>query len=226
VHFIRCVLAECALVRPRLLRTRFGPCLLSLGATLVWLGTRGADSATVALHAGALGSVVGAAFVAGSAADRAALAITLAHPTTPLAVACGRWLAAVIPAAGLTVACTVAVGWHPGAALAGLAAAAAVAGCALAAVLLAGTGAGLVLFLFMVVVGTVPPETLVGVADPGAARLAVASALELGPALWRYREVAGAGDVDTVGALLHAAAWALLGVVLASGVVRRRARAP
>lgn len=226
MHFIRCVLAEWALVRPRLVRTRFGACLLSLGAALVWLGTRGADPLTVALHAGALGSVVGAAFAAGSAADRAALAITLAHPTTPLAVACGRWLAAVIPAAGLTIVCTVAVGWHPGAALAGLAAAAAVAGCALAAVLVAGTGAGLVLFLFMALVGTVPPETIVGVAEPGAARLAVASALELGPALWRYREVAGAGDVDKLGALLHAAAWALLGVVLASGIVRRRARAP
>ena len=223
MHFIRCVLAEWALVRPRLVRTRFGACLLSLGAALVWLGSRGADSLTVALDAGALGIVVGAAFAAGSAADRAALAIALAHPTTPLAVACGRWLAAFIPAAGLTMACSLAVGWQPGAALAGLAAAAAVAGCALAAVLVAGTGAGLVLFLFMVLVGTVPPEAIVAIADPGAARLAVASALELGPALWRYREVAGAGD--TLGALLHAAAWALLGVVLSSTVVRRRARA-
>jgi hypothetical protein len=74
----------------------------------------------------------------------------------------------------------------------------------------------------------VPPETLVGVAEPGAVRLAVASALELGPALWRYREIAtgpGAGTA-MAGAMLHAAAWAALGVVLASGVVRRRARAP
>jgi len=220
VHFLRCVLAEWALVRPRLLRTRFGACLLLLGAALVWLGSRGADALTVALHAGALGGVLGAAFAAGSPADRAAFAIALAHPTTPLAIACGRWLAALIPAAGLTIACSVAVGWRPGAALAGLVAAAAVAACALAAVLIAGTGAALVLFLCMALAGALPPEAIVGVAEPGAARLAVASALELGPALWRYREVA-AGDI---GAVLHAAAWATLGVILASGFVRRAAR--
>ena len=222
MHFLRCVLAEWALVRPRLARTRYGICLLLLGAALVWLGNRGADPLSVALHAGALGGVLGAAFAAGSAADRAALAIALTHPTTPLAVACGRWLAAVIPAASLTLACTALVGWQTKAALAGLAAAAAVAGFALAAVLVAGTAAALVLFLCTALAGAVPPETIVGVAEPGATRLAIASALELGPALWRYREVA-AGDI---GALLHAAAWAGLGVVLASGVVRRRARAP
>ena len=220
VHFLRCVLAEWSLVRPRLLRTRFGACLLLLGAALVWLGNRGADPLAVALHAGALGGVLGAAFAAGSSADRAAFAIALAHPTTPFAVACGRWLSAVIPAAGLTIACTALVGWQTGAAAAGLAAAAAVAGCALAAVLVAGTGAALVLFLCMALAGAVPPETIVGVAEPGAARLAVASVLELGPALWRYREVA-TGDP---GAVLHAATWAALGVVLASGLVRRRAQ--
>jgi hypothetical protein len=222
VHFLHCVLAEWALVRPRLARTRYGICLLLLGAALVWLGNRGADPLSVALHAGALGGVLGAAFAAGSSADRAALAIALTHPTTPLAIACGRWLAAVIPAAGLTLACTALVGWQSGAALAGLAVAAAVAGFALATVLVAGTIAALVLFLFTALVGAVPPETIVGVAEPSAARLAIASALELGPALWRYREVA-AGDI---GALVHAAAWAGLGVVLASGIVRRRARAP
>jgi hypothetical protein len=220
VHFLRCVLAEWALVRPRLSRTRFGVWLLVLGAALLWVGTRWADPIAVSLHAGALGGVLGAAFAVGSPADRAALAITLSHPTTPLAVACGRWLAAVIPAAGLTIACTIAMGWHTAAALAGLAAAAAVASCALAAVLLAGTGAALVLFLCMALAGAVPPETIVSVAEPGAARLAVASALELGPALWRYREVA----TGSVSALLHAAAWAALGVVLASGLVTRRAR--
>src|SRR3970282_1962573 len=131
------------------------------------------------LHAGALGGVFGAAFAAGSTADRAALAIALAHPTTPLAIACGRWLAALIPAAGLTIACTIAVGWHTGAALAGITAAAAVAGCALAACLLAATGAAVALFLCMAVAGAVPPETIVGVAEPGALRLAAARVLEL-----------------------------------------------
>jgi len=220
VHFLRCVLAEWVLVRPRLLRTRLGVWLLLLGAALVWLGSRGTDPVGVALHAGALGAVLGAAFTAGSGADRAALAITLAHPTTPLAVACGRWLGALIPAAGLTVACSIAVGWHTTAALAGLAAAGAVAGCALAAVLLAGNGAALVLFICMALAGAVPPETIVGVAKPGAVRLTVASVLEFGPALWRYREIAG----GSASALLHSAAWAALGISLASGLVARRAR--
>lgn len=219
MHFLRCVLAEWALVRPRLLRTRLGACLLLLGAALVWLGNRGAESLAIALHAGALGAVLSAAFAAGSSADRAAFVIALAHPTTPLAVACGRWLSAVIPAAVLTITCTALVGWQPGAAAAGLAAAAAVTGCALAAVLVAGPSAALMLFLFMGLAGAAPPEAIVGVAEPGAFRLAVASALELGPALWRYRDVAG-GDGA---ALLHAATWAALGVVLSSALVRRRA---
>ena len=219
MHFLRCVLAEWALVRPRLLRTRFGACLLLLAAALAWLGTRGADPLAIALHAGALGGVLGAAFAAGSSADRAAFAIALAHQTTPFALACGRWLSAFIPAAGLTIACTALVQWQLGAAVAGLAAAAAVAACALAAVLVAGPGAALALFLFMGLAGAAPPEAIVGVAEPGALRLAVASALELGPALWRYRDVAG-GDG---GALLHAAAWVALGVIMSSALVRRRA---
>ena len=221
MHFLRCVLAEWALVRPRLLRTRFGAWLALLGAALIWLGTRGSDPLGVALHAGALGAVTSAAFAAGSAADRAAFAITLSHPTTPLAIACGRWLAAVIPSAALTGACTIAAGGRAPAVVAGIVAAGAVAGCALAAVLIGGTGAALVLFICMVLAGAIPPEAIVGVVEPGAARLAFASALELGPALWRYREVAS-GDI---GALLHALAWAGLGVVLATGLVRRRARA-
>ena len=222
MHFLRCVLAEWALVRPRLSRTRFGIWLLLLGAALVWVGTHGAEPITVALHAGALGAVLGATFAAGSPADRAALTITLAHPTTPLAVACGRWLAALIPAAALTVACTFAAGGHARAALAGIVAAAAVAGCALAAVLVAGTGAAFVLFICMALAGAVPPETIVGVAEPSAVRFAVASALELGPALWRYRDVATRAGGGGAGAILHAVAWAALGVVLARGCVSRR----
>lgn len=220
MHFLRCVLAEWALVRPRLLRTRFGVWLALLGAALIWLGLRGADPLGVALNAGALGAVLSAAFAAGSAADRAAFAITLTHSTTPLAIACGRWLAAMLPVATLIAACTLATGGTVSWALAGLVAAGAVAGCALAAVLVAGTGAALVLFICMALAGAIPPEAIVGVAEPGAARLALASILELGPALWRYREVA-TGDF---GAMLHAAAWATLGVILASGLVRRAAR--
>jgi hypothetical protein len=220
VHFLDCVLAEWALVRPRLLRTRFGAWLGLLGAALVWLGSRGTDPLAIALHAGALGAVIGAAFSAGTDADRAALAITLTHPTTPLAVACGRWLAAVTAASGLTIACLLALGWDTGAALAGIAAAAAVAGCALAAVLAIGNGAAILLFGCMTLAGLAPPEEWVGLTRPGVLRLAAASALELGPALWRYRDIA-TGDM---GALLHAAAWAALGVLLASGVAMRRAK--
>lgn len=220
MHFLDCVLAEWALVRPRLLRTRFGAWLALLGVALIWLGSRGADPLAIALHAGALGAVIGAAFAAGTDADRAALAITLTHPTSPLAVACGRWLAAVTAASGLSIACLLALGWDAGAALAGIAAAAAVAGCALAAVLAVGNGAAIALFTCMVLAGLAPPEQWVGLTQPGFLRLAAASALELGPALWRYRDIA-AGDA---GALLHAAAWAGLGVVLASGLVTRRAK--
>jgi hypothetical protein len=224
VHFLRCVLAEWALVRPRLVRTRLGPWLLLTGACLVWLGHRGADPATVALYAGAFGAVLGAAFGVGADADRAALVVALTHPSTPLAVACGRWLAAVLPAAGLTVACTVAVGGTVRIALGGVATAVAVAGCALPGVLALGNGAAVVLCCCLAIAGAAPPEDLVGFAEPGLARLAAASALELGPALWRYRAVAepGAGDA---GSILHAAAWAALGIVLASGLVARRIRA-
>jgi hypothetical protein len=220
VHFLHCALAEWALVRPRLLRTRFGPWLVALGAGLVWLGARGADPVTVALHAGALGAVIGAAFAAGTDADRGALALTLTHPTTPFALACGRWIAAVLPAAALTIACTILVGWRIGTAAAGIAAAGAVAACALAAVLALGNGAAVVLFIIMALAGAVSPEGLVGYARPGVVRIAAASVLELGPALWRYRDVA-AGDV---GAVLHAAAWAALGVVFSSGLVGRSRR--
>jgi hypothetical protein len=221
MHSLRCVLAEWALLRPRLLRTRLGPWLLVLGAGVVWLGHRGADPATVALYAGAFGAVLGAAFGTGADADRAALIVTLTHPTTPLAVAGGRWFAAVLPAAALAIVCTAAVGGSPGVALGGIATAAAVAGCALPAVLALGNGAALALCCCLAVAGAAPPEQLVGLAEPGLARLAAASALELGPALWRYREVAEGAP----GAVLHAAAWSALGVVVAGGLVARRMRA-
>jgi hypothetical protein len=220
MQFLHCVLAEWLLVRPRLARTRFGVLLLLLGATLVWLHGRGLDPLAVALHAGALGAVVGAAFAAGHGADRAAVATALTHPTTPLAIAVGRWVAAVIPAAALTIVCTAVTGWQGGAAAAGIAAAAAVGSFALVAVLAVGNGAAIALFLFMAVAGAVAPERLVGLAHPGMVRLAAASALELGPALWRYRDVA-TGDA---GAILHAAAWAGLGIVLASAMVARLPR--
>jgi hypothetical protein len=49
-------------------------------------------------------------------------------------------------------------------------------------------------------------------------RLAAASALELGPALWRYRDIA-TGDWRS---LLHAIAWTGLGILVASGMIARQ----
>src|SRR5207302_1564887 len=80
-------------------------------------------------------------FTAASDADRAALSLILTHPTTPLAVATGRWLAALTAAGTLVLALlfvTGAASFGPagllvraGAAACGAAAAAA--GCALVA---------------------------------------------------------------------------------------------
>src|SRR5262245_48064119 len=99
MRFLRRVVAEVTLLSPRLTRTRLGTSLLLLGLALMWLRSRGLDPLTAVLQAGALGAVIGAAWVAGGARDRAALATALTHPTTPLAIATGRWVAIVLPAA-------------------------------------------------------------------------------------------------------------------------------
>ena len=215
MRFFHCVHAEFLLVSPRLFRTRLGLALLGLGITLVWLRAHGLDSLTVALQAGALGAVVGAAGIVGHQNDRPALTITLTHPAIPLAVATGRWLAIVAPAAVLVIAMGVA--GPAGCVAAGILAAAAVGGFALAVVLPLGNGAALSLFLFMAVAGTVAPERLVDLAQPGALRVAAASALELGPALWHYRHIA-TGDA---GAVLHAIAWSGLGILVARWPISR-----
>ena len=215
MRFLHCVHAEFLLVEPRVFRTRLGLALLALGVTLVWLRAHGLEPLTVALQAGALGAVVGAAGVVGHQNDRAALTTALTHPTIPLAVATGRWFAIVLPAAALAIAMGVA--GPAGSVAAGIMAAAAVGGFALAVVLPLGNGAALSLFLFMAVAGTVAPERLVDLAQPGALRLAAASALELGPALWHYRDIA-TGDA---GAALHAIAWSGLGILVARWLISR-----
>src|SRR6476646_2040676 len=105
MRFLRCVHAEFLLVLPRLTRRRLGLALLSLGISLIWLRSHGLDLFTVVLQAGALGSIVSAAGVAGHADDRATLTIALTHPTSALAVAMGRWLAMILPVAMLTLGC-------------------------------------------------------------------------------------------------------------------------
>src|SRR5207237_8392363 len=123
----------------------------------------------------------------------------------------------VLPAACLVLATTVAVGWQAGHAAAGGLAAAAVGNCALAAMLAFGNTAAVPLFLFMAGAGAIPPEHVVDFVHPGVIRLAAASALGLGPALWHYRDIP-AGDL---GAIPHAVAWAGLGVLLAGAVGAR-----
>jgi len=217
MRFLHCVHAEFLLVLPRLTRTRLGVALLTLGVTLVWFSAHGLDPLSATLQVAALGAIIGAADMVGRLDDRRALSTALTHPTTSFALATGRWLAIVMPAAALMLACSAAIGWHGGAAAAGLATAAAVAGCALATVLLLGNTAALALFLFVAVAGTIAPERLVALAQPGVLRLTAASALELGPALWHYRGIA-TGDIDAV---LHAVAWAGLGILLASALIAR-----
>ena len=202
---------------PRVIRTRFGPALLLLAIALTWLGNHGVDVLTIALLTGALAAVIGAAQVIGHPHDRAAIAIALTHPTTPLAVATGRWLGAILPAAGLVAMWAAASRAGFGVAAAGIIAAAAVGGCALVVVSVGGSWAAAALFLIMAAAGAIPPERIVNVATPGALRLAAASALELGPALWHYRDAA-----RDIGAILHALAWTGLGVLLTSALIDRR----
>ena len=200
-----------------MVRTRFGAALLLLAIALTWLGNRGVDALTIALLTGALAAVIGAAQVIGHSNDRAAIAIALTHPTTPLAVATGRWLGAVLPAASLVAIWAAASRAGFSVAVAGILAAAAVGGCALVIVRVGGSWAAAALFLIMAAAGAIPPERIVNVAAPGVLRLAAASALELGPALWHYRDAAGDG-----GAVLHALAWTGLGVLLTSALIDRR----
>jgi hypothetical protein len=229
VSWIHCVLAEWQLVRPRLVRSRLGLALLLLVGSLVAGSARDPTSIPVALavRVGMLGAVLGVGFAAGSAADRAALALTLTHPTTAPAVAVGRWLAAVT-AAGLAVTVALvaaggAQGAGPGelarAGVAALAAAGAAAGAALALAWLAGNIATGLLFLYIAVIGALPPggaERLIG---HGAVRQAGALVLSVAPSVSRYQGLAS----GTITAWLHAAAWIAGGLTASALLARGRA---
>ena len=220
MRFLHCAHAEFLLVVPRLTRTRLGIALLALGTTLVWLSAHALDALTVTLQAGALGAILGAAAIVGDESDRAALSTALTHPTTPLAIATGRWLAIVVPAWALVMICGTATGWRTDGVVAGMIATAAVGSFALALVLPLGRGVALALFLSMAIAGTIPPERLVDLARPGVVRLTAASAMELGPALWHYRDIVAADW----GAILHALAWTGLGILVAAAFIGRRQR--
>ena len=217
MQFLHCVLAECALAVPRFTRTRLGISLLALGAALFWLGSHGLDPLTGSLLAGSLGAIVTAGGIAGSEHERRALTTALSHPTTPLAIATGRWVA-IVTAAALLVAGTTGIRGAPGVAFAGIVAAGAAGACGLAVALALGSPAVTGLFLLMTLAGSIAPERLVAFAHPTFVRIAAASALELGPALWHYRAIAS-GDWS---ALAHAIAWSVLGILLASALISRR----
>ena len=220
MDFLRCSLAEWPFLRTRLLRTRLGLWLLLLATALVLLERHAPapDPLATALQAGALAAVLAVAYVAGSSGDRAALGLVLRHPTTPRAVTCGRWLVATGGAALVVFACAVHSAWTTGAvaaslgaALAGLVTAAAIAACTLALVWTGGNVLAAVFFLHLALLGSVPPEGLIGLARAGPVRIAVATVLELAPGQWRYRGIA----TGSLGATLHAAAWVAIGLAIA-----------
>lgn len=225
---LRCILAEWQLVRTRLVRSRLGLWLLLLAAGAVAEGARteSSDVVGVALRVGMLGAVLGVAFGAGSDADRAALALTLTHPTTPLAVALGRWLAALTAAgaallmalaasAGLRVESGIA-GFHSG--IAGIGAAAATGAAALAGVWLGGNAVAGVLFLYIATASGLSPSAVEGLLPPGPVRGLGMAIVQAAPGVWRYRALAAGSGA----AWLHAAVWIVAGLALSTVVLSRR----
>jgi hypothetical protein len=227
VHWLRCVLAEWQLLRSRLVRSRLGIWLLLLGAGGVWLAARGGPLPVLAPHVAMLGAVLGVAFTAASDADRAALSLILTHPTTPLAVAAGRWLAAVTAAGTLVLALLFVSGAlssepagllvRAGAAACGAAAAAA--GCALVAGAAGGNTLAGVLFLYIAVPSVVSADVLATAPAASVVARVGALALELLPGVWRYAALARGDPVGWV----HAACWAVGGVAGTARLLSRRA---
>jgi hypothetical protein len=223
-RFLRCVLSEWPFLRARLVRTRLGLWLTLLLIALIWIDRTAAipDPLGTALRAGALAAVLCVAYLAGSAADRAALALPALHPSSPGAVVAGRWVAATSGAGLVVLAATAHAAGTAGAAatmvrcaVAGLATAAVVAACTLALVWCGGNLLAGCCFLWLAFFGGIAPEAAVRVAHPTLARVALATALEVAPSPWRYRGIAE-GDP---GAAAHALVWSVMGLVLA----RRRA---
>jgi hypothetical protein len=221
MRFLPQVLAELPLLPWRLLRTRLGLWLGLLMAGLWWLehGDPAADPVGIAVLAGTLGAVICVAALAGSAADRAALAHRLLHPTTPLAIAIGRWLAAVCGASLLVAIVVGQAAWttrvgltYAGAAAAGLAAAAAVSAAVLALVWIGGNALAVLAFAWLFLVSALPPEALIGLWHGGVLALIGAGILEIGPSIWRYRSIA-IGDMDGAA---HAVVWIAVGLGIAT----------
>src|SRR2546430_9118279 len=123
-----------------------------------------------------LGAVLGVAFTVGSDADRAAIALPLPHPTTPLAVATGRWLAAVTAAGIVVLALLFVAGAQSSlptgavvrAAVAGFGAAAGAAGCALLVVARGGNALAGALLLYIAGPSVLSADALRVAQQPGA----------------------------------------------------------
>src|SRR2546422_1833185 len=188
---LRCALAEWQLARTRLVRSRLGLWLLLLVAGFVLVARH---PVILALDVGMLAAVLAVAFTAGADTDRAALTLTLTHPTTPFAVALGRWLAAsAIAAICVGIACGARAGLGesgaPGlwrAAAGGVAAAGATAAGTLALGWAGGNALAGVLFLYVFVISRFGPPALaalLGEGLPGAIGRGVVGTV---PAVWRY----------------------------------------
>lgn len=145
MHTIRCLGAEWLILRSRLVRTRLGMWLLLLAGAFAWAAPPDA-LAPLAARTGLLAGLLAIAFAVGTRVDRLALRTTLSHPTSPAAVALGRWLAATVAASLAVTGVSVALALRDGATpavllegwLLGVAAAATAAGVSLPAVLAGG----------------------------------------------------------------------------------------
>jgi hypothetical protein len=227
---MRCVFAEWPLLPCRLVRSRLGVWLGLLTAVLWRLahGVSTADPAAIAVLTGTLAAVLCTAALAGLPGDRAALAHRLLQPTSSLAIAAGRWLAATSGACAVVLVLAASLGWspsgtvvHSGAIAAGMVAAGAVSAVVLCGVLVWGNAIAVLAFLWLLLVSVAPPEALIGIRHHGVVTFTGAALLEIGPAVWRYRGIA-TGDP---GAVAHAAVWVGVGIALATwGVARLGAR--
>ena len=209
--FLSCALSEWPFLRIRLLRSRLGVWLVLLLA-VVWRLDRAAvapDPLAAVLLVASGGATLCVAYLAGARADRAALGLALLHPRFPGAVTIGRWLAATSGAAILVLVAAIHSGFAV--ALAGVVTAATMSAWTLA---LAWWGGNVLVgawLIWLALVGAASPETVLARSHPGPARVAVAGALELLPALWRYRGLA----FGECGTAAHAAVWIALGLVAA-----------
>jgi len=225
VFAYRSALVEWQVVRARLVRTRLGVWLLALAVAALALPGP-ADPAAAAARVGLLAAALAVAFGAGSDADRAALRLTLSHPTTPVAVAAGRAVSAMIVADVMVLAVVAGLAWRHGwldprlsrAAVAGMAAAAAGAGCTLVAAWTVGNALVAVLFVYFALLSALAPSSMVPVFGPGPLATVGSAVLWLLPGTWRAAPLA-AGEW---GAWMHALSWAVGGTVLAALRLRRR----